>query len=65
MGAHLLGIPLAFFFCALAWMLERSRRVSPLDAWILFLAGFYLNGTGLGNFLSETVNAVMTAIGGK
>ena len=64
MGAHLLGIPAVFLFGLLGWMIERSRRVAPLDAWILVLFGFFLNGTGLGTLLSTVISAVGNALGG-
>ena len=64
MGAHLLGIPAVLLFGVLGYFIERSRRVSALDAWVFVLFGFYLGGTGLGNVLSAVVSAAAKAIGG-
>ena len=63
MGAHLLGIPAVLLFGLLGYMIERSRRVSPLDAWIFVLFGYYLAGTGVGTLLNALVQAAGNVIG--
>lgn len=64
MGTHLLGVPAVVLFMALGWMVERSGRISALDAWIVFLAGFFLGGTGVGTVLTQIFQTIANAIGG-
>jgi hypothetical protein len=64
MSAHLLGIPAVLLFGLLGWMIERSGRVTALDAWVFVLFGFYLGGTGLGTVVQNVVSTIINAVGG-
>ena len=55
---------LALVFAGLGWVTERSGRVSPLEAWILFLAGVFFWASGIGTILWVLVNGIYHAVGG-
>lgn len=56
---------LALVLMALAWLIERSGRVSAAEAWILFLAGVLFWASGLGVILWVLVDGVFHTVGGK
>jgi hypothetical protein len=59
-----LVMTLAVIFMVLAWMVERNRRVSVAEAWILFLAGVLFWASGIGTVLWVLVNGIYRTMGG-
>ena len=57
-------VTLAVVFFVLAFMVERSRRVSAAEAWILFLAGVLFWASGIGAAVWVLVDGVYHAVGG-
>jgi hypothetical protein len=55
---------LAVIFFFLALMVERSRRVSAAEAWIMFVAGILFWASGIGPSLWVLVDGVFHAMGG-
>jgi len=54
----------AVVFFVLALMVERSRRVSAAEAWIMFVAGNLFWASGIGPSLWVLVDGVFHAMGG-
>jgi hypothetical protein len=48
---HAVVVILAAVFLALAWMVERNRRASPAEAWVMFLTGLFFWSSGIGILL--------------
>jgi hypothetical protein len=59
-----MGMTLALIFMALGLVVERSRRVSAAESWILFLAGVFFWSSGIGSSLWVLVDAVYQTIRG-
>ena len=57
-------VTLAVIFFVLALMVERSRRVSAAEAWILFLAGVLFWASGIGASIWVLIDSIYHAIGG-
>ncbi len=57
-------VTLAVIFFVLALLVERSRRVSAAEAWILFLAGLLFWASGIGASVWLLVDSVYHAMGG-
>ena len=57
-------IILALIFMILGLMVERSRRVSAVEAWSLFLAGVLFWASGIGAAVWVLIDGVFHAIGG-
>jgi len=57
-------VTLAVIFFVLALLVERSRRVSAAEAWILFLAGLLFWASGIGAAFWVLVDGVYHAMGG-
>jgi hypothetical protein len=57
-------VTLAVIFFVLALIVERSRRVSAAESWILFLAGVLFWASGIGASLWALLDGVYRAIGG-
>ena len=55
---------LAVIFFVLALVVERSRRVSAAEAWILFLAGVLFWASGIGASVWVLLDSVYRAMGG-
>jgi len=55
---------LALVFMALGLVVERSRRVSAAESWILFLAGVFFWSSGIGASLWVLADGVFHAVGG-
>lgn len=51
-------IVLALVFMALAWVTERSGRVNPVEAWVLFLAGVFFWSSGIGRILWAVLDGI-------
>ena len=58
-------VTLAVIFFVLALIVERSRRVSAAESWILFLAGVLFWASGIGSSIWALLDAVYHAIGGR
>jgi hypothetical protein len=57
-------VTLALIFMILAFMVERGRRVSAAEAWILFLAGVLFWASGIGASIWVLIDSVFHAVGG-
>ena len=57
-------VTLAVIFFVLALLVERSRRVSAAEAWILFLAGVLFWASGIGASIWVLLDSVYHAMGG-
>lgn len=57
-------VTLSVIFFVLALVVERSRRVSAAEAWILFLAGVLFWASGIGASVWVLLDSVYHAIGG-
>ena len=57
-------VTLAVVFFVLALLVERSRRVSAAEAWILFLAGVLFWASGIGASVWVLVDSIYHAVGG-
>jgi hypothetical protein len=57
-------VTLAVIFFVLALMVERSRRVSAAEAWILFLAGILFWASGIGASVWVLIDSIYHAMGG-
>lgn len=57
-------VTLAVIFFVLALMIERSRRVSAAEAWILFLAGVLFWASGIGASVWLLIDGIFHAMGG-
>jgi hypothetical protein len=57
-------VTLAVVFFVLALLVERSRRVSAAEAWIMFLAGALFWASGIGASPWVLVDSVYHAMGG-
>ena len=57
-------VTLALIFMVLAFMVERGRRVSAAEAWILFLAGVLFWASGIGASIWVLIDSVFHAVGG-
>ena len=57
-------VTLALIFMVLAFMVERGRRVSAAEAWILFLAGVLFWASGIGASLWVLLDGIYHAVGG-
>jgi hypothetical protein len=57
-------VTLALIFMVLAFMVERGRRVSAVEAWILFLAGVLFWASGIGASIWVLIDSVFHAVGG-
>ncbi|MGH3632023.1 MAG: hypothetical protein ACRDRL_31855 [Sciscionella sp.] len=57
-------VTLAVIFFVLALVVERSRRVSAAESWILFLAGVLFWASGIGAAVWVLLDSVYHAIGG-
>jgi hypothetical protein len=56
-------VTLAVIFLVLALLVERSRRVSAAEAWILFLAGVLFWASGIGASLWVLLDGMYHAMG--
>lgn len=54
---------LAVIFFVLALLVERSRRVSAAEAWILFLAGVLFWASGIGSSAWALLDGIYRAMG--
>jgi hypothetical protein len=57
-------VTLAVIFFVLALIVERSRRVSAAEAWILFLAGVLFWASGIGSSVWVLLDSIYRAMGG-
>ncbi|HZU57141.1 MAG TPA: hypothetical protein VFA06_14820 [Actinocrinis sp.] len=57
-------VTLALIFMVLAFMVERGRRVTAVEAWILFLAGVLFWASGIGASIWVLIDSVFHAVGG-
>ena len=57
-------VTLAVIFFLLAQTVERSRRVSAAEAWILFLAGVLFWASGIGASVWVLIDSIYHAMGG-
>ncbi len=57
-------VTLAVIFFVLALIVERSRRVSAAEAWILFLAGVLFWASGIGSSVWLLLDSIYHAMGG-
>jgi hypothetical protein len=57
-------VTLAVIFLGLALVVERSRRVSAAESWILFLAGIFFWASGIGSSIWALLDGIYHAIGG-
>ena len=57
-------VTLSVIFFVLALIVERSRRVSAAEAWILFLAGVLFWASGIGASVWVLLDSIYHAIGG-
>ena len=57
-------VTLSVIFFVLALMVERSRRVSAAEAWILFLAGVLFWASGIGASVWVLLDSIYHAMGG-
>jgi hypothetical protein len=57
-------VVLAVVFLVLALIVERSRRVSAAEAWILFLAGVLFWASGIGSSVWALLDGIYRAVGG-
>lgn len=58
-------VTLAVIFLALGFLVERSRRVSPAESWIMFLAGLLFWASGIGSSVWVLLDSVYHAMGGR
>lgn len=56
--SHAVVVILAAVFLALAWMVERNRRASSAEAWVMFLAGLFFWSSGIGILLWVVVDGL-------
>ena len=56
-------VTLALIFMALAFVVERGRRVSAAESWILFLAGVLFWASGIGASIWVLIDSVFRAVG--
>ncbi len=57
-------VTLALIFMVLALLVERGRRVSAAEAWILFLAGVLFWASGIGASIWVLIDGIFHAVGG-
>ena len=57
-------VTLAVIFFVLALLVERSRRVSAAEAWILFLAGVLFWASGIGASVWVLLDGIYHALEG-
>ena len=57
-------VTLTVIFFVLSVLVERSRRVSAAEAWILFLAGVLFWASGIGASIWVLIDSVFHAVGG-
>lgn len=55
---------MALIFMVLALLVERGRRVSAAEAWILFLAGVLFWASGIGASIWVLIDGIFHAVGG-
>lgn len=58
-------VTLALIFLVLGFMVERGRRVTAVEAWILFLAGVLFWASGIGASIWVLIDSVFHAVGGR